>query len=247
MTAPSDRDGEVRLVADRLADIASSVANEASELTRTVRTIGEHARDIAALAAEMDAASAAIEASMQSQLKLLTRAQTLIAGNAPVMAALAGSAETIGAMCLQVRQIADRSRLLGLNARIEAARTSGGGAFAAVAGAMTELAAQTRDATHDIGRRAEGIADNVAAAHQVIAGGVQLVEIEERMITEIAATTGRQRSTASHVAGLTADAVERIDDAAAGIGRVASAASIMGLLARSLTRLDARQNAAIVN
>ena len=246
MTADMPDNGDqVQRIADRLADIATIVADEADALTGTMRAVGDHARDIAALAAELGEAAHRIEANVQAQTRLLERARTSATDNAPMMAALAGSVRTVAQISTLISDIAGRSRQLGLNARIEAARTGdAGNGFAAVARAMTDLAVQTREATHDIGARTDAISGHVEAACAMIEHGMEIVRLEEQMIGGIADTTERQRSTAEHVVTLTSETVTRMDDAAASIGRVASAASVVRLLARQITRVAERTPAA---
>ena len=233
-----EADNQTRSIATRLVDIASTVSAEAMQLTQTIREVGDHARDIAALALQLDDAARLIEENTQGQFKLLQRAQDHVGNNEAVMKALAGSAAMIAAISAQISDIAAQSRILGLNARIEAARTGGGQGFAAVAAAMSDLASRTRVATMDISQRADGILGNVGAARQMIEGGVQFLQIEHRMISAVAETAQLQRSTSSSMAQLTGETVERMDEAATGIGRVASAVSIVGLLARQLLRKE---------
>lgn len=227
----------VRVIATRLDEIAGTVAAESLELTAGLRTIGDHARQITAIASDLEEAAQQVDEGLNEQLRLVTAERARLADNRPALDALAASADIIETMSARIRDIAARSRMLSLNARIEAARTDAGNGFVAVAAAMGDLSAQTRTTTDDIDGEAHQIGRNVAVASGIIQLGMEIADRQHTMIHAVAATSEQQRGTAGALRRLTAETVERVDDAAITIGRVSSAASIVGLLARQLVRV----------
>lgn len=230
-------EASVGAIAARLDDIATSVADEATQLTATMRTVAAQANDVAVLVAELEDAAQQIDAAMQEQLRFINAAREELAGNESALAALGASAAVIASLSARIGEIAAQSRILSLNARIEAMRSKEGQAFAAVAEAMGDLATQTRSATDDMTGAAAEIDGNVAAAGTIIQAGTALADHQHGMIRQIATSTAEQRRAAVDLRRLTAETVERVDDAALGIGRVASAASIVGLLGRQMGKL----------
>jgi len=233
----SSLEASVGAIAARLDDIATSVADEAAQLTATMRAVACQAQDVASLVAELENAARQIDAGMQDQVRLINAAREELADNQPALAALTSSADIIGSMSTRIREIAAQSRILSLNARIEAIRSKEGQAFAAVAEAMGDLATQTRSTTDDITGEAAQIEENVAAASTIIQAGTALVDRQHGMIERIATSTAEQRRAAVDLRRLTTETVELVEDAALGIGRVASAASIVGLLGRQMGKL----------
>jgi methyl-accepting chemotaxis protein len=230
-------DASVGAIAARLEDIATNVAQEASQLTTLMRSVAEHAQDVATLVAELEEVARRIDAGMREQVRFIDAVREEFSENEPAMAALASSSGIIASMSVRIREIADRSRMLSLNARIEAARNNDGRAFASVAEAMGDLAAQTRSTTSDIHDEAGQIEGNVAAAGKIIRAGTALADHQHGMIAQMAASTSEQRRVTLDLRRLTQETVEQVSDAASGIGRVASAASVAGLLSRQIGKI----------
>lgn len=235
----SAADVSVGAIAARLEDIATNVAQEASQLTTLMRGVAEQAQDVAALVADLEEAARRIDAGMQEQVRFIAAVREEFSVNEPAMTALAASSEIITSMSGRIRDIADRSRMLSLNARIEAARNNDGRAFAAVAAATGDLATQTRHTTNDIHAEAGQIEDHVAAAGKIIRAGTALADHQHGMIAQMAAATGEQQRVTLNLRRLTHETVDRVNDAALGIGRVASAAAVAGLLSRQIGKTAA--------
>lgn len=227
----------VGAIAVRLDDIATSVAEEAIQLTATMRAVAAQTNDVAVLVAELEDAAQQIDAGIQEQVRFIDAAREELAGNESALAALGASAAVIASLSSRIRDIAAQSRILSLNARIEATRSKEGQAFAAVAAAMGDLATQTRGTTDDITNAAAEIDGNVAAASTIIQAGTGLADHQHGMIRQMATATAEQRRAAVDLRRLATETVERVEDAALGIGRVASAASIVGLLGRQMGKL----------
>jgi methyl-accepting chemotaxis protein len=226
-------------IATRLIDIAGNVATEAEMATAVMRGMTDQAARMAQLAVGLEAAAAVMEDGVRQQAQALTLARQALATNKPVIDALEQSVASVAAISGSIASIAQASRILSLNARIEAARAGvDGAAFAVVATEMSILATQTKDATDQIGTRARVIAEDVGAAHELVdAYGVFLAERDDLLAVSLGHAT-RQRDTSVELAAITAETVGTVDQAASAIGRVGANAVAVKVLARQLSRLS---------
>lgn len=227
----------LRSISRNLSDIAATVGREAGEATDTVRRSAEQARETALLAAELLAIAEQVDVGMKRQATFLDDARAAAAASGVVIDALTAAADGIGSITALIAGIAGNSRLLALNARIEAARAGDAGrGFDVVANEVKLLSEQTFNATRDIEGRTVALHDNVGDTRQlltVIGDGAD----QQRLIAdEVSSAIARQHSASAEVAQRTAATVEGIEDVAAIIGRVSSAAMAVDMLARQVVR-----------
>lgn len=229
-------------IATRLLDIAGCVASEAENATAMIRGVTEHATRIASLASALQTAANEAEASVRRQVAALVEARTHLAAKKPIIEHLAQPVEGVAAISASIAQIAAESRMLSLNARIEAARSgSEGGAFAAISAEMSTLTTRTALANASIGERSSLIAENVSAAEDVAAAHGALVQEQDFLLAGSLQSAGQQRQIASELAEITADTAGTVDCAAAAIGRVGANAVAAKVLARQISKLASAQ------
>lgn len=230
-------DLDLRAVATSLSDIAATVGSEAMTATKMVRRIADQAQETAVLAAELDAAAKFVEAAVLAQAELLTRALQATAATAPIVEGLSAAALSIGNISALIGGIAGQSRLLALNARIEAARTGDSGrGFGVVANEMNVLAQQTLAATKDIDGRSRVVGECVVATRDAFGIAANGIDRQQELIGDVVAAISRQRAASATVAQLTHETVSGVEDAAVIIGRVASVAMALDMLARRVGR-----------
>ncbi|NKC30354.1 cache domain-containing protein [Falsiroseomonas selenitidurans] len=158
----------------------SSVAAATEEMTHTVGEIAGQVARAAAMASEADSRARATDATVRS----LTQA-----------------AGEIGEVVRLINGIAQQTNLLALNATIEAARAGEAGkGFAVVAGEVKQLAAQTAQATEQIGAQIAGMqAATGEAVGAVSAVGEAIARVSE-VTTAIAAAVEQQGATTREIA-----------------------------------------------
>nr|WP_247887304.1 methyl-accepting chemotaxis protein [Azospirillum sp. SYSU D00513] len=123
---------------------------------------------------------------------------------------LTSSAESIGGVVKIISDIAARTKLLSLNASIEAARSGEAGkGFAVVAGEVKSLAGQTAVATEEIARQVAAMQDATRSAVEAVQGIKDTIAAISRISAAIAAAVDQQGA-------ITGDITRRVEQASAG-------------------------------
>jgi methyl-accepting chemotaxis protein len=234
---------------DRAADGARLQSAALAETSRTVEEVRVAATTTAEQAADVaERARTSLQVSDEGSEAVRTIGAAMqeirdrVGEVADDIAALSELTAQIGAITQTVRDIADRSKLLALNASIEAARAGEHGkGFLVVAEAVRSLSDQSREATDQVETALAQIRDATEAAVDASTKGTVVVdtglELADRAGEIIATLADTIRDAAASVAGI-ADSAERqrdgIDEIAGSLTNVNQAAEDLNNLHQSL-------------
>ena len=167
--------------ADAQSSAIASISAAVEELSVSTDEMSGNARD--ALQATDASSQATLEsaATSRSAAEHIGAAARVVAGSEQRIAELATMSEEISRVVLVIREIADQTNLLALNAAIEAARAGEQGrGFAVVADEVRKLAERTGNSTQEIAAMIQriqdvsrSVANEVAASSKEVGRGSQ--------------------------------------------------------------------------
>ncbi|MEN6586744.1 MAG: PAS domain-containing methyl-accepting chemotaxis protein [Sulfuricella sp.] len=190
---------------DRIMQVSAAM----EEMSASIREVAEHAGGTADAAgqtlAEVHNGNTQMGHSMEASSRVVLTVET----SGTAIMELNQAILKIGAITQTIREIADQTNLLALNAAIEAARAGEQGrGFAVVADEVRKLAERTASSTADISRMVAEIENTVGAAtgsmEQAaceVKSGLALIQASGESFKAITTASQRVTEMAKHIAG----------------------------------------------
>jgi methyl-accepting chemotaxis protein len=208
--------------AEETSKQATNVASAAEQATNNVQTVASATEELTSSIQE-------ISRQVQEAHSVATRAAEEANKTNETVDGLAQDAQKIGDVVDLIKDIAEQTNLLALNATIEAARAGEAGkGFAVVASEVKSLANQTAKATDDIASQIGSMQSTTTAAVQAIQEITKTIHTISETATAIAGAVEEQQAATQEIARNVQEASTGTQEVSSNIGGVEQAAGETG-------------------
>ena len=185
---------------------ASSIAANVEELTVSISHVSDRTSDASRVAAESGAGATAGKQSMERLVAGMREVEQVVGDAATRITGLEAQSAKISHIVAVIREIAEQTNLLALNAAIEAARAGEQGrGFAVVADEVRKLAERTATSTEEITGMVASVQAGTKEAVAGIERGVQVVRRSSAEAVQTGGTIGRLHELSGEVAGIVSE------------------------------------------
>lgn len=252
----STRSGEVRTASHQTEEAATSVAAAMQQMTTSIAQVSNHAAETEHSAETSCHLSEDGERVVREASSEMERIAEAFGHSTEQIGELGGRTDEIGKIIQVIREIAEQTNLLALNAAIEAARAGEQGrGFAVVADEVRTLAERTANATAEISDMitmiqdsARSVVTGMEAGVSQVAHGVELAsragdalaEINRgahharSMVRDIANAVKEQSTVSSQVSESIERIASMVQSGSAGIDHMSSEAGQLDTVSASL-------------
>ncbi|WP_269533256.1 methyl-accepting chemotaxis protein [Chitinimonas sp. BJYL2] len=184
------------------SDAASSMAAAVEQLSTSISHLADSAREAMTHSVEAEHHAEDGGKVIENAVREMTAIAVVIKDAAAAIQQLDQRSAEIGSIVQVIREVADQTNLLALNAAIEAARAGEQGrGFAVVADEVRKLAERTTAATSEIATKIAGIQQSAQQSVVTMSGAVQRVAIGVDLAQAAGQTVGTITSDAHLVEG----------------------------------------------
>ncbi len=220
---------DMETASDAVLQAARRVAEDSEKATRASEDADTNAQSIAAGAEQLSASIAEISRQVESSTQAAQNASEHSQGAKALAENLNTVSQRIGSIVLLIEKIAKETRLLALNANIEAARAGDAGrGFAVVANEVKNLADQTNRATGDIRSEIHAMQAVIRNTAEAIGEVAAKVDVATGNISGIAGAVTEQEAVTRDIAqsaAKTADSIHIVHDRITSVASQAEASN----------------------
>jgi methyl-accepting chemotaxis protein len=199
---------EISMTIGEVANQVSAVASASSQMAAASEEIAKNCELAAEGAANATQSAQNGSAIIDNTIQLMRQIAVTVEASSRTVLSLGQRSSQIGTIIGTIREIADQTNLLALNAAIEAARAGEQGrGFAVVADEVRKLAERTTKETHEIGQMIKAIQDETESAVSAMEIGMRQVDAgtaeashSEAAMREIIAQVDSVTAQVSHIA-----------------------------------------------
>ena len=241
----NDAVGQMDKSANVQSSVASSIAANIEELTVSITHVSDNTSDAAKLAQSSDQQAGAGHIEIEKLVGHISEVSNVVRQAAEQIARLEGESEKISNIVGVIKDIADQTNLLALNAAIEAARAGEQGrGFAVVADEVRKLSERTAVSTGEIEKMVSGIQHSTHTVVAEVGRGVTLVENSVANARQAGELIAKLREIAQAVSGLIGDVDESLREQSAASTDVAKKVEDVATLAEEATAISHQTAAA---
>ena len=192
---------EVRTSTAAASSAAAAIAANVEELTVSISHVSERTGDASQLAGDSDLQARSGRETMGRLVSNMQQVDEVVGQAAQQIASLELQSENISRIVAVIREIAEQTNLLALNAAIEAARAGEAGrGFAVVADEVRKLSERTAQSTQEIATMVAEVQESTREAVTGIERGVSAVHASSDEANQASEIIGSLQEIAQQVA-----------------------------------------------
>jgi methyl-accepting chemotaxis protein len=205
------------------SEAAASTAAAVEEMTVSITSVSENTNEVRKLSEQSLEKTRAGNRSTGEMIKDVSQIESTVNLIASSVNEFITSARTIASMTQQVKDIADQTNLLALNAAIEAARAGEQGrGFAVVADEVRKLAEKSAQSAGEIDRITQSLEQQSTSVEKSVQDGLRSLQSTQHHVDEVSAVL-EQAGTA-------------VEQSTSGVNDIAAAVSEQSLASNEIAR-----------